>query len=365
MSRTPRFAWHTCAQVRGGDATALRAAIESGRSFSAGPEGVRPADLPDGVFEVLSGGTTGAPKRIWRRAGSWMLSFALNAARFGIGPGTRVSVLGDMRHSLGLYAVVEGAHLGAHVSFLGGKGPRAQAAALMGEEVLYASPSQLRPVLAAGGALGLRHVIVGGGALDAALRTALLQGFPGAEVTAFYGASETSFITMSDADTPEGSVGRAYGAAALRVDDTGEVWVRGPYVAESYADGPLRREKDWVSAGEIGRLDADGYLSLEGRRDRALRVAERWVHPEAVEAVLAAQPGVIHAAVLPVADAARGQALVAVIEGNAEPEALLAACRGALDAMTVPRRVFRHPQMPITAAGKPDLAALTLWLGRQ
>lgn len=365
MSAAPRFAWHTCAQVRGADAGALRAAIERGHGFSAGLGGVRRAELPKGIFEVLSGGTTGAPKRIWRRDESWMLSFALNARRFGIGLGTRVSVLGDMRHSLGLYAVMEGAHLGAHVSLLGGMGPRSQAVELMGEEVLYATPSQLRPVLAAGGARGLRHVIVGGGALEADLRAGLLQGFPGAEVTAFYGASETSFVTMTDADTPQGSVGRGYGAAELSVDDAGEVWVRGPYVAERYADGPLRRAGDWVSAGEIGRLDAGGYLYLEGRRDRALRVAERWVHPEAIEALLLAQPGVVQAAVLPVADAARGQALIAVINGDAEPEALLAACRMGLDAGAVPRRVLRHPQFPVTAAGKPDLAALTLWLERQ
>lgn len=362
MSADLRFAWHSSTQVRGADLCALRGMIEAGRPFCAGSGGIMPLAAPEGIFEVMSGGTTGAPKRVRRRDGSWVSSFAINAARFGIGPGTRVALLGGLEHSLALYAVMEGVHLGAHLSLLGGLGPRAQAQALTGEEVLYATPAQLRPVLAAGGARGLRHVIVGGGAVDPALRAALETGFGRAQITGFYGASETSFAAMTDAATPLGSVGRAYGAAELRVDDSGEVWVFGPYLAEAYADGPLRRAGAWVSAGEIGRLDAEGYLYLLGRRDRAVRVAEQTVHPEAVEAVLLAQPGVEHAAVLPMADAARGQALVAVMSGQASEGDLRAACRDALGALATPRRVLSHPDFPLTAAGKPDLARLAMWL---
>ena len=155
-------------------------------------------------------------------------------ALFGIGPGVSVAVLGGLVQSLALYGALEGMHLGARVHLLGGLRPdrQAQALAARGVQVLYATPAQLRGL--AGALPDLRLVLVGGSKLDAGLRAGLAALAPGAELREFYGAAETSFITLADADTPEGSVGRAYPGVELDIRQ-GEVWVKSPYLFNGYA----------------------------------------------------------------------------------------------------------------------------------
>ena len=110
-------------------AAALRAALAHGAGFRIGlPEAPPPA--PQG-FETLTSGSTGAPRRIRRSVASWTASFAVNAGLFGIGPGSRVAVLGALVHSLSLYGALEGACLGAGVHLLAGLRPDRQAAVLV------------------------------------------------------------------------------------------------------------------------------------------------------------------------------------------------------------------------------------------
>jgi long-chain acyl-CoA synthetase len=291
--------------------------------------------------------------------GSWTASFAVNAGLFGIGPGARVAVLGALEHSLSLYGALEGACLGAEVHLLAGVRPDRQAAALAarGVEVLYATPAQLRGLGAA--MPDLRLVLVGGSKLDAALRAHLARLAPGAVVREFYGAAETSFITLADEDTPEGSVGRAYPGVALDIRG-GEVWLKSPYVFAGYASDPgsARWEGDWLTVGEMGRLEA-GYLYLHGRKGRMVTVADQNVFPEEIEALMESLPGIARAAVLPVPDAARGHVLQAVCQGDAGQEAaVLAALRAALGPMKAPRRIVWRADWPVTASGKTDFAAL-------
>ncbi|MEZ5796223.1 MAG: AMP-binding protein [Paracoccaceae bacterium] len=218
---TPGFRWHPQARLIGPDgngdgATAqmLRAILGRGRPFRIG----LPDDpAPDGgagagpVFETLTSGSTGRPRRILRTQASWIASFQVNAALFGIGPGCQVAVLGDLVHSLSLYGVLEGLHLGATVHLLAGVRPDRQAAALAarGIDVLYATPAQLRAA-SPGDLPDLRLILVGGSKLDDRLRAELASSAPAAEVREFYGAAEASFITLANAGTPPDSVGRAY-----------------------------------------------------------------------------------------------------------------------------------------------------------
>ncbi len=142
------FRWHPEARVVGDD-RALRAALATpGRAFRI--DGLGPQPGGEAVFETLTSGSSGAPRRILRTMESWIASFAVNAALFGIGPGVRVAVLGDLVHSLALYGALEGLHLGAEVVLLGGMRPDRQARALAGVGVIYATPAQLRLLVEAG-----------------------------------------------------------------------------------------------------------------------------------------------------------------------------------------------------------------------
>lgn len=331
-------------------------------AFRIGGEGPAPEPGPVPVFETLTGGTGGQPRRIRRTQASWIASFTVNAGLFGTGPGTSVAILGRLVHSLALYGAVEAIHLGADLHVLDELRPDRQRQALASRSVglLYATPAQLRLLVEAGGPPlpALRHVLVGGSKLDPALRAAMAEMAPACALREFYGAGEASFITLSGPGTPEDSVGAAYPGVDLRVED-GEIWVRSPYLFEGYASDPgsARWRDGWLSVGERGEL-RDGQLYLRGRAGRMVKVADQAVYPEEIEAFLLAQPGITRAAVLPVADALRGQHLVAVVSGDAAEDAVLAALRRRFGALKAPRALIRRVDWPMLPSGKTDLAAL-------
>lgn len=351
------FRWHPEARVIGAEAVLRAALAVPGRAFRIGGMGPQPEG--EGVFETLTSGSSGSPRRILRSMESWTRSFAVNAGLFGIGPRARVAVLGDLVQSLALYGALEGLHLGAEVQLLGGMRPDRQAKALAAD-VIYATPAQLRLLAEAGWqAQGL--ILVGGSKLDTGLRRALA----GAELREFYGAAEASFITLAGPDAPEASVGRAYPGVEIALR-AGEIWVRSPYLFQGYAGadpGGARWDSGWLSVGEIGRIEA-GYLYLSGRAGRMVTVADQNVFPEEIEGFIAGLAGVARVAVLPKADALRGSVLVAVIQGaRAEEAAILAACRAHLGALKAPRAVIWREEWPVLASGKTDLRRLAAECG--
>ncbi len=322
-----------------------------------------PSAVP--MFETLTSGSSGTPRRIRRTHGSWLASFAVNAGLFGIGPGVGVAVLGGLVQSLALYGAVEGVHLGATVHLLGDLRPDRQRAALATRAVavIYSAPSQLRLLVEAAGPVcpALRVILVGGSKLDRGLVAALRDLAPMARVVEFYGAAEASFITLADALTPEGSVGRAYPGVQIEVRD-GRIWVRSPYLFEAYAGadpGGAEWNKGWLSVGEMGRMEG-GYLYLSGRAGRMVTVADQNVFPEEIEGFMAGLPGVLRVAVLPRPDALRGVVLVAAIIGDARFEAaILAAARAQFGPLKAPRALIWRQDWPVLPSGKTDLRALS------
>ncbi|MES2143696.1 MAG: AMP-binding protein, partial [Pseudomonadota bacterium] len=340
-----------------------RAMASAATGFRIGGDGPAPTPGAVPMFETLTGGSTGTPRRIRRTQQSWIASFAVNAGLFGIGPRATVAVLGRLVHSLALYGALEGLHLGAAVHLLDDLRPDRQARALAGAAIthLYATPAQLRLLLARGGgaAPDLRHVLIGGSSLDARLRAQIAAFAPNAAIREFYGAAETSFVTLTDATTPDGSVGRPYPGVVIDIR-AGEVWVRSPYLFEGYASDPgsARRDGDWLSVGEMGHWDGGG-LVLSGRAGRMFTVADQNVFPEEIEAFLMAQAGVAQAAVIARPDALRGHSILVAVAGDPAREgAILAACRAALGPLKSPKALIWKQDWPVTAAGKTDLAAI-------
>jgi long-chain acyl-CoA synthetase len=319
-----------------------------------------PGDVP--VFETLTSGSAGKPRRIRRAQGSWVASFAVNAA-FGIGPDVRVAVLGRLVHSLSLYGAVEGLHLGAEVHLLDSLRPDRQRRALAKRRIshLYATPAQLRLLMEHSETCpDLRLVLVGGSKLDPALRAAVRQMAPAAEVREFYGAAEASFIALADEATPEGAVGRAYPGVEILIDHGGEIWVKSPYLFIGYAggNGTARWRDGWLSVGEIGRLEG-GFLYLHGRAGRMVTVADQNVFPEEIETFIEGLPGVRRAAVLPVRDPQRGHVLVALLQGDRASEpGITVALRAQLGPLKAPKALIWLDDWPVLGSGKTDLRAL-------
>lgn len=340
----------------------------------------------DPTFQTMTSGTTDAPRRIRRTHRSWISSFEQNAALWGIGRSDRTAVLGRLAHSLSLYASLEALHLGADLHLLTGGRPDRQFLELERRQVtiLYATPAQLRMLDEARRRMGeppapaLRLLIIGGSKMDRATRAAATEMFPAAALHEFYGASETSFITLSDRDAPPESVGRAYpqveieirneAGTAIGLGSTGEIWVRSPYLFSGYASGAsgdTRWRGDFLTIGEVGRLDSSGFLYLSGRKSRMTTIADQNVFLEEIESVLLCQAGVEQAAVLAVADPKRGAILIAFVRlAPAAPsvDRIATACRAAVGSLKAPRRVIPLQHWPLLPSGKTDLDALRAYL---
>ena len=322
-----------------------------------------------------SSGSSGAPKLIRRTPASWRASFEVNRQQFGVDVDDNYAVLGHLGHSLNFYAALEALHIGAGLAFLSGFGPRNQAEAMRTYQIttLYATPSQLQLITRADpdSFPAVQRIFFGGGKMDKNLRARLAERFPNARPREFFGASETSFITISDETAPEGSVGRLYPGVKLRIGNSnamgeiGEIWVQSPYVFDGYEQGDSPHtiwQDGYLSIGEMGYLDADGYLHLAGRKSRMVTVADQNVFPEAIEAFLQAQPNVDAAAVITPDDRVRGAQIVAAVVGDVDATALRRACRAELGDAAVPRTVWVLHDLPMLPAGKPDLQRLTtLW----
>jgi long-chain acyl-CoA synthetase len=190
-----------------------------------------------------------------------------------------------------------------------------------------------------------------------------------------YGASEAGpCLTYNPAHLPRkpGSVGLPVPASELRLADVdsgrvlteagaaGEVQVRGPHVMAGYRNQPEATaavlRDGWYATGDIGSLDADGYLTLQGRRHDTINVGGYKVYPLEIERVLLACPGVGEAAAFAVPDARLGQvvhAWVTPLPGAApDVAALVEHCAAQLARYKVPRRIGVTDLLPRTAVGK-------------
>ncbi|WP_422040983.1 AMP-binding protein [Roseibium sp.] len=333
----------------------------------------------DPFYCGFTSGSTGRPKGYLRNHGSWLKSFELSDREFGIPRRERVVVAGQLTHSLHLYGAVCGLERGHEVVLSQRFDPRTLLADLSGcanGSALYATPTQLHFLAEAterkGSVDAVRHVLSSGAKWQDDDRRHLGGLFPNARLIEFYGASETSFITVSAGGAlPPGSVGKPPPEVEIAIGDpdapaavgtSGAIWVRSALLFSGYlcGDDPQTRWKaGWLTFGDEGYLDKDGFLFLTGRTNRMIVTSGLNVYPEEIESVLMAHPAVAGAVVAGLEDPVRGTRLEAAVQlqdALEHPrEVLLAYCRNRLASAKLPRRIHFFDHLPQTAGGKLDI----------
>jgi O-succinylbenzoic acid--CoA ligase len=171
-----------------------------------------------------------------------------------------------------------------------------------------------------------------------------------------YGMTETGSGVVYDGVPLDG--------VEVRVDDRGEIHLRGPTLLRCYRDGshPLDPE-GWLATGDLGRWRPDGRLHVDGRQGDLIITGGENVWPEPVESVLRTHPAVADVAVAGRPDPEWGQCVTAVVvpaDPGAPPtlDQLRDHAKEVLPAFCAPRAMVLVESLPRTALGKVRRAAL-------
>ena len=328
------------------------------------------AAFPDLAAFILTSGSSGAPKAVGFTRDAFAASAAAVTRRLGLGPADRWGLCLSVGHIGGLSLVVRAVMNGSSVRTWRRFDADAVARAVQGGEVTHLAvvPVMLRRLLArlAGRPVPptLRCVLVGGAAAPPAL---LDEAFgAGLPLATTWGMTETASQVATAppglARRNPGTAGRPLHGVEVRRDPSGTLSVRGPTLAQAVVRGPGRRAEvldtdadGWFATRDLGRVDADGLVWIEGRAGAIIVSGGENVSPREVERVIETLPGVREAVVFGLPDSEWGEVVAAVVEGDGA--AVTAGdidrhCRERLARGRCPSRILVVEALPRTWTGK-------------
>ena len=296
---------------------------------------VQPSD--DAVL-VFSSGTTDRPKAVRHTHGSMHLSTAHWCVALGLGHDDRFQVATPPSHILGLLNLLAAASAGAtvrlHRRFDLDEELRCIAEERMTLEMAVA-PIALalanHPRLDSYDLSSLRYIMWGATPVTAAVARTVTER-TGVHWLPAYGTSEVPVIAANPVGQPDAwrldSAGLPIGDVALRVVDldsgevlatgeTGEVQVRSASAMAGYLPDEATADAfsdGWYRTGDVGWLEADGWVHLTDRRKEMIKVSGFQVAPAELEAVLHGHPDVVDYAVFGVPDPRAGEVPVAAVQ---------------------------------------------------
>lgn len=311
---------------------------------------------------VMTSGSTGQSKLLWRSYHSWADFFPEQNRVFGIDDKTVIFCQGSLAFTgnLNIYMGVLAA--GGTLIVTQRFRPRhwLELMAEHGVNAIYLIPSKLLllPKFMREQNTRVRSIISGSQSMGRVEADKLLEVFPEAEITLYYGASELNYITyIKDSEMTDDStlIGRAFAGVQVSVVDE-EIFIDTPYHVEAISLP--------FSLKDRGRLDAEGRLHFLGRTDDILSVNGRKVSAVKVSRALMDLPDVEEAAVLVVHvdDADVLTAFVGAVQEYSKQQ-LVKLLRASLEDYELPKQFIFLPELPHNESGKVDKAALKRLLG--
>ena len=313
------------------------------------------SETPDALCRLYTSGTTGEPRAVDLTRENFFYSAVGSAFALGVGPQDRWLCCVPLDHVAGFSILTRSAIYGTGFVLHDGFDVDRVAASFCEDGVTLVSlvATQLIRLLEADVDLtGPRAIILGGGPVPVeALEEATGRG---ATVIQVYGMTETtSQVTLlepADAERKAGSAGRPLLGAQIEIDE-GEILVRGPVVAPASVG-----EDGWLRTGDLGTIDDEGYLWVDGRLGDLIVTGGENVMPERVEETLRSHPDVLDAAVVGRPDPQWQEAVSAVVVlrpgATEDAEALRTHCAGELAGYEVPKHFAFVADLPRTASGK-------------
>lgn len=330
--------------------------------------------LPLGRPMHCTSGTTGVPKGVF----SGLLSpedaealWAEERELWSFGPDDVNLVLSPLYHSAPLRFALGTRLAGGRIVIPGQFDPAVVTAAIERERptTMFCVPTHLQRLISHWDEVGVpdlssfRLVAHAGAPCPTDVKWRILELFPAGSTWEFYGSTEGQFTACRSEEWLErpGTVGRARPGRTMTVDPDGTLWCVVPDFARfTYYAAPDKTAEAWrdtpdgpaFTVGDLGRIDGDGYVFLDGRRVDLVISGGVNVYPNEVEQVLEGCPGVTEVAVYGVPDPAWGQRVCAAVVGTASEAELAAYAREHLAPPKRPKTWQRLDALPRTLTGK-------------
>lgn len=314
---------------------------------------------------VLSSGSTGLPKLMFRTYASWEDFFPEQDRKFQVDRDTVGFCEGSMSFTGNLNLWAQLLHAGAAL-VVADTLRSIRWKALLDQypvTLLYLVPVKLKLLLQVLDRTypEMKTVLAGSQLLDGETAGALKDHFPRSQILLYYGASELDYITWLTYEEmlahPQ-SVGKPCPGVKVEIRE-GLIYVDTPYSV----DGLPRP----CTLEDMGYFDADGYLIFLGRQGQVVNKGGLTISCSRVEQALLQVPGVQDASVVSVQDSQRGEDLGAavVLEQGMELKKVRQDLRQELLPGEIPGRWIRVEQLPLNGVGKVDGRKIRSWLERR
>ena len=315
-------------------------------------------------FGVLTSGTTGRPKPLWRSESSWREFFDIQNNIFYINKDTKIFLHGSFSFTGVSNMVVAVLWSGGTVITTSSLRPIRWIQLIDKYHVdhIYALPTKLRLLVRhCKSKLDCINYIIGGSqVLDRQLMEQLELICPNMEFILYYGASELNYITYCTGKEwldREGTVGRPFPSVKI-AEQNSVIYVTTKHHIEGIPDT--------YTVNDCGYIDSDGYLMFHGRRGDVINKGGYKISIPEMELYLQSLQGVSEVAVITINDEIRGEDFVAyvVLEDNAELSKIIECIHHERPSVEWPKAILEIPIIPLTECSKVDKRKLKEWYNK-
>ena len=315
-------------------------------------------------FGVLTSGTTGRPKPLWRSESSWQDFFDIQNGIFHIKKDTKIFLHGSFSFTGVSNMVIAVLWSGGTVITTSSMRPNRWIQLIEKYHVdhIYALPTKLRLLVrhCKSKLESINYIIGGSQVLDRQLMEQLELICPNMEFILYYGASELNYITYCTGKEwlhREGTVGRPFPSVQI-AEQNGVIYVTTKYHIEGIPDT--------YTVNDCGYIDSDGYLMFNGRQGDVINKGGYKISIPEMELYLQSLQGVSEVAVVTITDDIRGEDFVAymVLEDTAELSKIIELIHHERPSVEWPKAILELSMLPLTECSKVDKRKLKEWYNK-
>ena len=315
-------------------------------------------------FGVLTSGTTGRPKPLWRSESSWREFFDTQNNIFHINKDTKIFLHGSFSFTGVSNMVVAVLWSGGTVITTSSLRPIRWIQLINKYHVdhIYALPTKLRLLVrhCKSKLDSINYIIGGSQVLDRQLMEQLELICPNMEFILYYGASELNYITYCTGKEwldREGTVGRPFPTVKI-AEQNSVIYVTTKHHIEGIPDT--------YTVNDCGYIDSDGYLMFHGRRGDVINKGGYKISIPEMELYLQSLQGVSEVAVITINDKIRGEDFIAymVLEDNTKFSKIIECIHHERPSVEWPKAILEIPMIPLTECSKVDKRKLKEWYNK-